>query len=71
MGDRYILTMICEKCGYIDNDVYFAPTCGFDRWTCKCGNEVDLVEHTGITEEMASNKHEICQMIREICDENH
>jgi len=69
MGDRYILTMICEKCGYID-EAYFAPTCGFTTWTCKCGNKVNLCKHTGITKKMASNKHIIQQMIREICDEN-
>lgn len=67
MGDRYILTMICEKCGYIDNDVYFAPTCGFDRWTCRCGNKVNLVKYTGITKKMASNKNVISEMIKEIC----
>jgi ribosomal protein S27E len=57
MGDRYFLTMNCKKCGYHEEEVYFAPTCGFTKWQCrKCGKKVDLVKHTGITEEMASNK---------------
>lgn len=58
MGDRYILTMICPKCGRVD-EVYFAPTCGFTTWECGCGGVIDLVEHMGITPEMASNAVEI------------
>ena len=39
MGDRYILTVNCPKCGYEDDDVYYAPTCGIVDWECpKCGN---------------------------------
>jgi len=64
MGDRYFLTMTCPKCGLIDLDVYFAPTCGFTEWKCKCGHSVDLVEFTGITPEMASNKVEIMEAIK-------
>jgi len=32
MGDRYILEMSCPKCGFIDDEVPFAPTCGFVDW---------------------------------------
>ena len=66
MGDRYFLTMICPKCDNVDNDVYFAPTCGFTEWKCKCGNVVNLIEHTGITEEMASNKTEIQTLVEKL-----
>ena len=56
MGDRYILTVVCPKCGYEDDDVYYAPTCGFNDWACKCGHVVDLATYTGITEADASNR---------------
>ena len=56
MGNRYILEVVCPKCGLMDCDVYYAPTCGFVSWSCpKCKNTVDLCEYTGITKEMASN----------------
>jgi len=66
MGDRYFLEMTCPKCGLRDIDVYFAPTCDFVNWKCKCGHVVDLVKYTGITAEMASNKKEIQKMIKEV-----
>ena len=66
MGDRYFLEMICPKCGNKEEEVYFAPTCGFVDWKCdKCGHIVDLVKLTGITAEMASNAKEI----KDLCDE--
>ena len=51
MGDRYILTVECPKCCYKDDDVYYAPTCGFIEWICpKCGEIIDLeILLTGIT----------------------
>ena len=56
MGDRYFLTIECPKCKAVDNDVYYAPTCGFKTWRCpKCGKKVDLEKYTGITEADASN----------------
>ncbi len=67
MGDRYFLSIVCPKCGNKDEKVYFAPTCGFVEWKCpKCGFMVDLVEKTGITAEMASNKEEIAAMIKDV-----
>ena len=49
MGDRYTLEYKCV-CGYFDDDVYYAPTCGFVDWLCpSCGTLVDLAEHTGIS----------------------
>jgi len=59
VGDRYILEMVCPKCGAKDDDVPFAPSCGFTEWTCPCGYKVDLYKHTGISYEDASNLSEI------------
>ena len=51
MGDRYYITVVCE-CGYKEDDVYYAPTCGFLYWTCpKCKKEIDLEENSGIDAE--------------------
>lgn len=49
MGDRYILTVKCTDCNTIDDDVYYAPTCGFMDWECpECGKKIDLEEYSGI-----------------------
>lgn len=65
MRDRYILKVTCPDCGFVDDDVYYAPTCGFVDWTCpKCDKKVDLEKLTGISEEDASNK----DMIEDILD---
>lgn len=63
MGTRYVLEMKCEKCGRVDDNVYFAPTCGFVDWECECGNVVDLSKHTGISYEDASNADVINDII--------
>ncbi len=64
MGDRYYLSMECPVCGEEDNDVYFAPTCGFIEWECPlCKHLVDLCEHTGISYEDASNAFEIAELL--------
>jgi len=56
MGDRYIIEVICPECGVEDEDVYYAPTCGFNTHECSgCGAVIDLAEYTGITAEEASN----------------
>ena len=34
MGDRYFLTLHCCKCGAPTEDVYYAPTCGLETFTC-------------------------------------
>jgi len=66
MGDRYILEVSCPKCGYMDKDVYFAPTCGFTTWICpQCDYELDLYEYTGISYEDASNAKEIEKLVQE------
>lgn len=65
MGDRYILEMECKKCGYEDDDVYYAPTCGFVEWKCpKCKYVVDLEKYTGITYEDASNAGLISDLVK-------
>ena len=67
MGSRYILTIICPKCGYEDEDVYYAPTCGIMDWRCpNCRIKVNLEKYTGITYEMASNREEIEKMAKKI-----
>jgi len=69
MGDRYFLEITCPKCGLRDADAYFAPTCGFVDWKCRCGYLLDLVKYTGITPEMASNKPEIQAEINRVLKE--
>lgn len=64
MGDRYILEITCPNCHYYDDDVYYAPTCGFVDWDCpKCGYKVDLAEYTGISYEDASNRNAMQKLI--------
>jgi transposase-like protein len=56
MGDRWFLTVTCPVCGYEEEGVYFAPTCGFTTWRCpECRRKVDLCKLTGITKKDASN----------------
>ena len=64
MGDRYILTVICPKCGHKDEDVYYAPTCGFKTWNCLCGYLVDLEKYSGISEAECSNAGLIEEIIK-------
>lgn len=59
MGDRYILTVTCPQCGVLDDDVYYAPTCGFTEHKCVCGHVTDLEQLTGISYEDASNRADI------------
>ena len=67
MGDRYFITVKCPDCGHVEEDVYYAPTCGFVDWDCtKCGKKVDLVEYTGISREEASNRDEIEEMCERV-----
>jgi hypothetical protein len=66
MGTRYVLEMECEKCGVVDDDVYFAPTCGFVEWQCICGHVVNLSKHTGISHEEASNINVIENTIKDM-----
>ncbi len=64
MGTRYTLEVTC-RCGHVEKDVYYAPTCGITTWTCPpCGEVIDLEQLTGITSEMASNRDEIETVIR-------
>jgi len=64
MGTRYILEVECPECGFLDGDVYFAPTCGFTEWKCpKCDSVVNLVERTGVTPADASSADEMRALI--------
>lgn len=46
MGNRYFLEITCPQCGFYDDDVYYAPTCGFTDWKCqKCGHAIDLEKY--------------------------
>lgn len=67
MGTRYILTVTCPNCGFEDDDVPFAPTCGFVDWKCpQCSRVVNLVALTGITYEDASSAAEMVDMCQEM-----
>ena len=65
MGDRYVLTVTCPKCSHVEEEVYYAPTCGFIKYKCPCGHLIDLEELSGISYEEASN----CSEIEKICKE--
>ena len=55
MGDRYTISVTCE-CGYKDDDVWYAPTCGFMSWKCpQCKKEINLEKYTGIDAEGCAN----------------
>jgi hypothetical protein len=65
MGNRYYVDVTCPKCDTKEEEVYYAPTCGFLTWTCpSCGCVVDLEKLTGISYEDASN----LDLIQEICE---
>jgi len=66
MGTRYHLQITCPKCGILDDDVYYAPTCGFTDWTCECGHKIDLELWTGISYEEASNIEEMTAMLEKV-----
>ena len=64
MGDRYYISVECE-CGHKD-EAYYAPTCGFMEWTCRCGKTINLEEYSGIdAESCASTKYGI-KAVREV-----
>lgn len=35
MGDRYVISVDCYKCGEPNHDVYYAPSSGFETFTCE------------------------------------
>jgi len=64
MGTRYILDVRCPECGFLNESVYYAPTCNFLTYACEgCGAEIDLEEYTGIRVEEASNSKRISEII--------
>jgi hypothetical protein len=67
MGNRYLLGVECPQCGYIDRDVYYAPTCGIVDWMCPyCKCLINLEEYTGISYQDASNKEVIRDLVEEL-----
>ena len=70
MGDRYLLTIKC-KCGEIDDDVYYAPTCGFMVWVCaKCKKMINLEEYSGIDAEDCANTEEGIKYVQRLKKED-
>jgi DNA-directed RNA polymerase subunit RPC12/RpoP len=60
MGDRWTIEVTCPRCGYVEDGVPFAPTCGFTTWRCHdCGKKVDLCKHMGICAADTSNAAQI------------
>lgn len=55
MGTRYWVEITCQECG-AEETAWHAPTCGVKTFKCDCGNEIDLEDVTGISEEQASNR---------------
>ena len=66
MGTRYWIRVTCPDCGANEDNVYYAPTCGFIEWACGCGRVVDLEEHTGISYDEASNIDEMRKLSEEV-----
>ena len=63
MGDRYFLTVVCSECGGRDDGVYYAPTCGFVDWKCRCcGVVTDLEKYTGISTDECSTLEEMREL---------
>lgn len=69
MGDRYFLTVVCPKCNRREDEVYYAPTCGFTEYECPCGEVIDLEELSGISYEEASNREEIQELVDKVSSE--
>jgi len=66
MGDRYTLQVKCPECEYVDDDVWYAPTCGCMTWKCpKCKLIVDLEKYSGIDAEGCANTEEGVKSVRE------
>jgi len=46
MGSRWLLELHCAHCGKLNDDVYYAPTCGFLDFKCEyCGKKNDIIEN--------------------------
>ena len=66
MGNRYTLTVKCE-CGEVDEDVWYAPTCGCMIWKCpKCKKVINLEEYSGIDAEGCANTEEGAKSVRRL-----
>lgn len=70
MGDRYFLTVKCDRCGNVDKNVYYAPTCDFTKHNCSaCRKLIDLRDYSGISYEDATNIDNIKNLIRQTVEE--
>lgn len=60
MGSRYISDVVCPYCGRLNEEVYYAPTCGFNWQKCEnCGETFNLsFEIVGIKREQKEANHE-------------
>jgi len=43
MGDRYELKLNCAYCGSCNDDVWYAPTCASDTFTCEKCKEINFI----------------------------
>ena len=80
MGDRFYLDLRCAYCKTNNNQVYYAPTSGFDTFKCcKCmspnfiNSKMEAIPIEDITVEMIkvgrklySNEQEIKRIMEEI-----
>ena len=35
MGDRYIIQLSCAYCGKLNEDIYYAESCGSTKFVCE------------------------------------
>jgi hypothetical protein len=71
MGTRYWVDVTCPRCGAEHQGVWYAPTCGVKTLECDCGEVIDLEEATGITEEEASNRRTLSDLVRFYAEHGH
>ena len=44
MGDRYELELHCAYCNELNEDVWYAPTCGFNTFTCSNCKKTNFIK---------------------------
>ena len=77
MGDRYILCDDCPFCGQINDNVWYAPTCGaYSKKCCKCGKTFYINSNfkfvKKLTDEEMKAGYEMCSNaieIKELCND--
>ena len=60
MGDRYELSLRCAYCGELNEDVYYAPSSGFETFRCNRCNEINeiVMEFSAIKREDVKQQKE-------------